>query len=98
MFRKDFARLIKEAKSKIRTGSPKGSDLAGLINNEDDSREVQSCEGTRRQQMGEEQGTTNKERRGSNEANLPNEDLTDADLSRELMDMNEDGKDPPGND
>ncbi|CAI5100662.1 CRE_HP_G0003760.mRNA.1.CDS.1 [Saccharomyces cerevisiae] len=97
MFRKDFARLIREAKMKIKTGSSDSSGSVGHSNDGDGVEKVQSDQGTEDQQMKKDQDTVINEDRVAGERNLPNEDLTDADLSRELMDLNEYSKDPPGN-
>ncbi|CAI4058629.1 hypothetical protein SUVZ_03G1190 [Saccharomyces uvarum] len=98
MFQKDFSRLIKEAKLKIKSSSPNGSDLTKHIHDDGNEGKLQGVQETDVQQMEEGQEIPLTEKQEVNEINFPNEDLTDADLSRELMDMNEDGKDPPGSD
>lgn len=98
MFQKDFSRLIKEAKLKIKTSSPNGPDLTKHIHEDGNEGKPQAVQETDVQQMEEGQEIPLTEEQEVNEINFPNEDLTDADLSRELMDMNEDGKDPPGSD
>ncbi|EJS44478.1 rad18p [Saccharomyces arboricola H-6] len=101
MFQRDFARLIKEAKEKIKKGLPKDPDLTNqTIKNDEENGDahVQNGEEANKLQMEEKREIFINEKQGINETSSPNEDLTDADLSRELMDMNEDGKDPPGKD
>ncbi|QHS71968.1 E3 ubiquitin-protein ligase RAD18 [Saccharomyces paradoxus] len=98
MFQKDFTRLIREAKLKIKKGSSDDSSSPMRTDGENGVAQVQSVQGIRDQQMEGNQETVINEDKLVNEGNLPNEDLTDADLSRELMDLNEESKDPPGND
>ncbi|CAI4056777.1 hypothetical protein SKDZ_03G1270 [Saccharomyces kudriavzevii ZP591] len=101
MFRRDFARLIKEAKLKIKTVSPTDRDLGEQANKKDkgdSEQQVENIQEASWQQIEEDQEAAVSEKQAINEIILPNEDLTDADLSRELMDMNEGDKDPPGSD
>nr|CAI6414071.1 AAC_HP1_G0006640.mRNA.1.CDS.1 [Saccharomyces cerevisiae] len=86
--------LIREAKMKIKTGSSDSSGSVGHSNDGDGVEKVQSDQGTEDQQMEKDQDTVINEDRVAGERNLPNEDSTDADSSRELMDLNEYSKDP----